>query len=73
MSTLNTVELKFDINAAKSPIIKVSYDKNSDSIEQKLLGMLLSSSKSNNGQLIVEKTKDFSDGVELYEIKVLGT
>ena len=72
-NTTDLVEVKFTVTDKGAPIFKVIYDKNSESVEQKLLGVLLKNAKSNNWQLVVEPKDSFSDGKENFEIKVLGT
>ncbi len=67
------VNLKFTINDKGAPVIKVTHDKNSDDISQKLLGVFFKAVKSNNNQLSVEVGKEFADGQVEYEIKVLGS
>ncbi len=71
--SLQKVELAFTVNERGAPVIQVMYDKESEAIEQKLLGLLLKNAKSNNNTLAVECVKVFSDGQESFEIKVMGT
>ena len=73
MNNEKEVTLTFTINERGAPVIKVTHNKNADSVEQKLLGLLLKNAKSNSNQLVVEKCKEFSDGLDEYELKVLGT
>ena len=67
------VTFKFTINEKGAPVIRVTHDKESDGIQQKLLGLLLKNAKSQSNQLVMDKIKEYADGVEEYEFKVLGT
>ena len=60
-NTTDLVEVKFTVTDKGAPIFKVIYDKNSESVEQKLLGVLLKNAKSNNWQLVVEPKDSFSE------------
>ena len=63
----------FTINDKGAPIIRITHDKNSPELEEKLLGLFLKSIKSNNNTLTMEVGKEFHDGKVEHEIKVLGT
>lgn len=73
MSQLNEVKLVFTVNEKGAPVIRVIHDKESDAIEQKLLGLFIKNVKSNNNNLTLDMVKEFSDGPIQYELKVLGT
>lgn len=67
------VTFTFTINEKGAPVIRVIHDKESDGIKQKLLGLLLKNAKSNSNQIVMEKIKEYADGVDEYEFKVMGT
>ena len=56
-----------------APSIVITYDKNSESYEQIMLGVFLQRIKSNNNTLDFEMLENYSDGIQTYEIKVKGT
>ena len=56
-----------------APSIVITYDKNSESYEQLMLGVFLQKIKSNNNTLDFEILESFSDGIQTFEIKVKGT
>ncbi len=56
-----------------APSIVITYDKNSESYEQIMLGVFLQKIKSNNNTLDFEMLESYSDGIQTFEIKVKGT
>ncbi len=67
---LTEVVLVFTVNDKGMPVIKFRHDKDSDSIEQKLLGVFVKAAKANSNTLHIESTKQFSDDQEDYEITI---